>query len=55
MQMQVLSITLGAHSDTLELVLRTEKSVEHYSFTPKAVMIADQQADLGKSSQELAP
>jgi hypothetical protein len=55
MQVQVLSIKLGAHSDILEVVLRTEKSVEHDSFTPKAAMIADQQAYLGKSSWELAP
>lgn len=43
---QVLSIKPDAHSGTLEVVLRTEEAVEHYSFTSRAVMIADQQAYL---------
>jgi hypothetical protein len=43
---QVLSIEPGAHPGTLEVVLRTEEVVERYSFTPRAVMIADQQAYL---------
>jgi hypothetical protein len=46
MQVQVLSIESGEDSGSLEVVLRTEETVEHYSFTPRAIMIADQQAYL---------
>lgn len=46
MQVQVLSIAPSTEPDTFEVVLRTEQAVENYRFTPRAVMVADQQAYL---------
>jgi hypothetical protein len=46
MQVQILSIEPSTTTGTLDVVLRSEEAVERYSFTPKAIMIADQQAYL---------
>lgn len=46
MQVHVLSIKPIAQSGTLVVVLHREEVVESYSFTPRAIMIADQQGYL---------
>jgi hypothetical protein len=46
MQVEILSIESINATGTLDVVLHSEEAVERYSFTPKAIMIADQQAYL---------